>query len=78
MQTRTVGQKSRNSVIFAVYEGKTHRRPTSEGNDWLGFESLWAQYFGRDSNRLLRARVPVARVEVGEPKSLGEAEASPK
>lgn len=31
-----------------------------------------SRYFGQDSNGLLRTRVPEGRVEVGEPKSLGE------
>ena len=40
MHKTTVGQKSRKPMTIAVYEGKIHRRPTSEENDWLGFESL--------------------------------------
>jgi hypothetical protein len=32
-------------VIFAVYEGTIDRRRTSEGNDWLGFESLPLRHF---------------------------------
>jgi len=47
MHTPTVGQNSRNPVTFTVYEGETHRRPTPEGNDWLGFESLWANHLSR-------------------------------
>jgi hypothetical protein len=43
MHAPTVGQKSRNPVIFAVYEGQTNRRPTSERSDWQGFESLQSQ-----------------------------------
>lgn len=31
-----------------------------------------SRYFGQDSNGLLRTRVPEGRVEVGEPKALGE------
>jgi hypothetical protein len=31
-----------------------------------------SRYFGQESNGLLRARVPEGRVDVGEPKSLGE------
>jgi len=51
MHTPMVGQRSRNPVIFAVYEGRTHRRPTSEGNAWLGFESLRAHHSGADAKR---------------------------
>src|SRR5208283_6241587 len=47
MHKTTVGQNSRKPVTFAVYEGETHRRPTSEGNDWLGFESLPLRHFVR-------------------------------
>ena len=58
MHKTTVGQKSRKPMTIAVYEGKTHRRPTSEENDCLGFESLplrhlasrWAA-MQRSSNR---------------------------
>ena len=45
MQTTMVGQRSRKLVIFAVYEGKTHHRPTSLGIGWLGFESLPLRHF---------------------------------
>jgi hypothetical protein len=44
MHAPTVGQISRNPVIFAVYEGELHRRLTSEGDDRSGFESLWAHH----------------------------------
>src|ERR1035437_5034159 len=50
MHTPTVGQNSRKPVTFAVYEGETHRRPTSEGNDWLRFESLWAHHLSRSQS----------------------------
>jgi hypothetical protein len=45
MHTTKVRLESCNLVAFAVYEGETHRRPTSEGNDWLGFEFPWAHNF---------------------------------
>jgi len=37
-----------------------------------------SKYFGQDSKGLLRTRVPEGRVDVGEPKSLGEVEAPAK
>ena len=37
-----------------------------------------SRYFGQDSHGLLRTKVPEGQVKVGEPKSLGEVEASQK